>query len=68
MAHQLGGRQAVRAVSYTGFWGAIIVGLLSWLLSTTLGDKRHDREQLATPCDLRTYRTLSRAALARAVW
>jgi uncharacterized membrane protein YvlD (DUF360 family) len=28
----------------TGFWGAIIVGLVSWLLSIILGDKRHGRE------------------------
>ena len=28
----------------TGFWGAIIVGLVSWLLSITLCDKRPDRE------------------------
>jgi hypothetical protein len=27
----------------TGFWGAIIVGLVSWLLSITLCDKRPDR-------------------------
>jgi hypothetical protein len=31
------------------FWGAIIVGPLSWLLSTTLGDKRHDREPASDP-------------------
>jgi hypothetical protein len=29
---------------WPAFWGAIIVALVSWLLSITLGDKRHDRE------------------------
>jgi putative membrane protein len=31
---------------WPAFWGAIIVGLVSWLLSITLGENRHrhDRE------------------------
>jgi putative membrane protein len=29
---------------WPAFWGAIIVGLVSWLLSITLGDNRHHRE------------------------
>jgi uncharacterized membrane protein YvlD (DUF360 family) len=29
---------------WSAFWGAIIVGLMSWRLSITLCDKRHDRE------------------------
>ena len=44
VAHQLGGRQAARAVPHHRFLGAIIVGLVSWLLSITLCDKRPDRE------------------------
>lgn len=29
---------------WPAFWGAIIVGLVSWLLSITLGENRHGRE------------------------
>jgi hypothetical protein len=48
VAHQLGGRQAARAVAHhrfwPSFWDAIIVGLVNWLLSITVCDKRHDQE------------------------
>ena len=29
---------------WPAFWGAIIVGVVGWLLSITLGENRHDRE------------------------
>ncbi len=28
---------------WPAFWGAIIVGVVSWLLSLTLGERRHER-------------------------
>jgi putative membrane protein len=28
---------------WSAFWGAIIVGVVSWLLSLTLGERRHER-------------------------
>ena len=53
VAHQLGGRKLSEPFHITGFWpafwGAIIVGLVSWLLSITLDDKRHDREPSEPP-------------------
>ncbi|HEX4659242.1 MAG TPA: phage holin family protein [Streptosporangiaceae bacterium] len=30
---------------WPAFWGAIIVGLVSWLLSITLGENRHRRDR-----------------------
>ena len=32
---------------WPAFWGAIIIGVISWLLSITLGDKRHRDEETA---------------------
>jgi len=29
---------------WPAFWGAIIIGVVSWLLSITLGEKRHQQE------------------------
>jgi putative membrane protein len=29
---------------WPAFWGAIIVGVVSWLLSLTLGERRHERD------------------------
>ena len=29
---------------WPAFWGAIIIGVISWLLSITLGEKRHQQE------------------------
>src|SRR5262252_4846846 len=29
---------------WPAFWGAIIIGVVSWLLSITLGEKRHPQE------------------------
>ena len=29
---------------WAAFWGAIIVGVVSWLLSLTLGERRHERD------------------------
>ena len=29
---------------WPAFWGAIIIGVISWLLSITLGEKRHHQE------------------------
>ena len=29
---------------WPAFWGAIIIGVVSWLLSITLGDKRHQED------------------------
>src|SRR5215831_12132799 len=30
---------------WLAFWGAIIIGVVSWLLSITLGEKRHQQEE-----------------------
>ena len=30
---------------WPAFWGAIIIGVVSWLLSITLGEKRHRHEE-----------------------
>jgi len=30
---------------WPAFWGAIIIGVVSWLLSITLGEKRHQQEE-----------------------
>ena len=30
---------------WPAFWGAIIIGVVSWLLSITLGEKRHEQEE-----------------------
>jgi putative membrane protein len=32
---------------WPAFWGAIIIGVVSWLLSITLGDRRHRHEEEA---------------------
>ena len=29
---------------WAAFWGAIIVGVVSWLLSLTLGERRHEKD------------------------
>jgi putative membrane protein len=29
---------------WPAFWGAIIVGVVSWLLSLTLGERRHEKD------------------------
>jgi hypothetical protein len=73
VAHQLGGRQAARAVPHhrfwPSFWDAIIVGP-GELAAEYHRVRQAPRPgaQLATLPDLRTYGTPSRAALAWAVW
>ena len=34
---------------WAGFWGAIIVGLVSWLLHLIIGDERRDRDRRDPP-------------------
>ena len=69
VAHQLGGRQAARAVPHHRFLGR------DHRRPGELAAEYHPVRQaprpgtqVATLSDLRSYRTLSRAALARAVW